>query len=175
MVTCILLQVERKRLLCLLETKRQCPFWSFFVGHFHISELSIQLTWSIRFNPRNSCKLFIYLGCRAGRDAHHSMNSLALPLVWYTSFFLLALWHFLGSVPFILREHLSYSQLGVFALSNYPYSLKLLWSPIVDSTFLPSIGRRKSWIIPMQLIIGSLMLYIASNVGRLMENVRGNC
>ncbi|KAG2044232.1 acetyl-coenzyme A transporter 1-domain-containing protein [Suillus americanus] len=80
----------------------------------------------------------------------------------------------LGSVPFILREHLSYSQLGVFALSNYPYSLKLLWSPIVDSTFLPSIGRRKSWIIPMQLIIGSLMLYIASNVGRLMENPADN-
>ncbi|KAG1755060.1 acetyl-coenzyme A transporter 1 [Suillus paluster] len=80
----------------------------------------------------------------------------------------------LGSVPFILREHLSYSQLGVFALSNYPYSLKLLWSPIVDSTFLPSIGRRKSWIIPMQLIIGSLMLYIAANVGRLMENPADN-
>jgi hypothetical protein len=80
----------------------------------------------------------------------------------------------LGSVPFILREHLSYSQLGVFALSNYPYSLKLLWSPIVDSTFLPSIGRRKSWIIPMQLIIGSLMLYIASNVGKLMENPADN-
>ncbi|KAG2062077.1 hypothetical protein BDR06DRAFT_946175 [Suillus hirtellus] len=80
----------------------------------------------------------------------------------------------LGSVPFILREHLSYSQLGVFALSSYPYSLKLLWSPIVDSTFHPSIGRRKSWIIPMQLIIGSLMLYIASNVGRLMENPADN-
>ncbi|KAG2155391.1 acetyl-coenzyme A transporter 1 [Suillus clintonianus] len=80
----------------------------------------------------------------------------------------------LGSVPFILREHLSYSQLGVFALSNYPYSLKLLWSPIVDSTFFPSLGRRKSWIIPMQLIIGSLMLYIASNVGRLMENPADN-
>ncbi|KAF9243913.1 acetyl-coenzyme A transporter 1-domain-containing protein [Melanogaster broomeanus] len=68
-------------------------------------------------------------------------------------------------VPFILREHLSYSQLGVFALSNYPLFLKLLWSPIVDSTFFPSIGRRKSWIIPMQLIIGSLMLYISAKHG----------
>ncbi|KAI6133242.1 acetyl-coenzyme A transporter 1-domain-containing protein [Pisolithus croceorrhizus] len=49
----------------------------------------------------------------------------------------------LGSIPFILRDHLSYSQLGVFALSSYPYSLKL---PM-------------SWIIPMQLIIGSMMLF----------------
>ncbi|KAF9229532.1 hypothetical protein BS17DRAFT_792430 [Gyrodon lividus] len=79
-----------------------------------------------------------------------------------------------SSVPFILREHLSYSQLGVFALSNYPYSLKLLWSPIVDSTFFPSIGRRKSWIIPMQVIIGSLMLYISANVERLFEHPADN-
>jgi hypothetical protein len=79
---------------------------------------------------------------------------------------------FSGSVPFLLREHLSYSQLAVFALSGYPYSLKLLWSPIVDSIFIPSIGRRKSWIIPMQLIIASLMLYISWNVDALLVKVR---
>ncbi|TFL03674.1 MFS general substrate transporter [Pterulicium gracile] len=76
----------------------------------------------------------------------------------------------LGSVPFLLREHLSYSQLGTFALSSYPYSLKLLWSPIVDSIFFRSIGRRKSWIIPMQLIVGSQMLYISYNVQTLMDD-----
>ncbi|CAL1696730.1 unnamed protein product [Somion occarium] len=67
----------------------------------------------------------------------------------------------LGSVPFLLREHLSYSQLAIFSLASYPYSLKIFWSPIVDSWFLPSIGRRKSWILPMQLIIGSVMLLIS--------------
>lgn len=76
----------------------------------------------------------------------------------------------LGSVPFLLREHLSYSQLGTFALSGYPYSLKLLWSPIVDSVFFQSIGRRKSWIIPMQLIVGTLMLYISLNVQELLDD-----
>lgn len=76
-----------------------------------------------------------------------------------------------GSIPFILKEHLSYSQLATFALSGYPYSLKLLWSPIVDSVFFKSIGRRKSWIIPMQLIVGTLMLYISMNVQRLLDDV----
>jgi len=80
----------------------------------------------------------------------------------------------LGSVPFILREHLSYSQLGIFALSSYPYSLKLLWSPIVDSTFFSSVGRRKSWIVPMQLIIGSLMLYISGSAKRLFDHPADN-
>lgn len=76
----------------------------------------------------------------------------------------------LGSVPFLLKEHLSYSQLATFALSSYPYSLKLLWSPIVDSLYFKRIGRRKSWIIPMQLIVGTLMLYISLNVGKLMQD-----
>ncbi|KAM5534345.1 hypothetical protein V8D89_011938 [Ganoderma adspersum] len=76
----------------------------------------------------------------------------------------------LGSVPFILREHLSYSELAVFSLSGYPYSLKLFWSPIVDSVFFRSIGRRKSWIIPMQLIIGTTMLVISFKADALMEN-----
>jgi len=76
----------------------------------------------------------------------------------------------LGSVPFLLKEHLSYSQLATFALSSYPYSLKLLWSPIVDSVYIKSVGRRKSWIIPMQLIVGTLMLYISLNVQKLMKD-----
>lgn len=74
-------------------------------------------------------------------------------------------------MPFILREHLSYSELAVFSLSGYPYSLKLFWSPIVDSVFFRSIGRRKSWIIPMQLIIGTTMLIISFKADELMENV----
>jgi len=80
----------------------------------------------------------------------------------------------LGSVPFLLKEHLSYSQLATFALSGYPYSLKLLWSPIVDSVFFKSVGRRKSWIIPMQLIVGTLMLYISMNVQKLMDDPANN-
>lgn len=80
----------------------------------------------------------------------------------------------LGSVPFLLKEHLSYSQLATFALAGYPYSLKLLWSPIVDSVYFPSIGRRKSWIIPMQCIVGSLMLYISLNVQKLLDDPAEN-
>lgn len=76
-----------------------------------------------------------------------------------------------GSVPFLLKEHLSYSQLATFALASYPYSLKLLWSPIVDSVYWPYIGRRKSWIIPMQTITGSLMMYISMNSQRLLADV----
>jgi PAT family acetyl-CoA transporter-like MFS transporter 1 len=76
-----------------------------------------------------------------------------------------------GSVPFLLKSKLSYSQLGIFSLATYPYSLKLLWSPIVDSIFSPTIGRRKSWILPMQFIIGSLMLWMSMHVQEIMDVV----
>jgi len=76
------------------------------------------------------------------------------------------------TLPFLLRERLSYSKIAIFSLCSYPYSLKLLWSPIVDACFFPSIGRRRSWIIPMQILLGSLMLWMSFNVQTLLYNVR---
>ncbi|KAJ1922987.1 hypothetical protein IWQ60_006161 [Tieghemiomyces parasiticus] len=69
-----------------------------------------------------------------------------------------------GSVPFLLKAKLSYAQIAVFSLASYPYSLKLLWSPIVDSMYVPSFGRRKTWIVPIQLAIGFLCLWLSTTV-----------
>ncbi|EGG07261.1 uncharacterized protein MELLADRAFT_35703 [Melampsora larici-populina 98AG31] len=74
-----------------------------------------------------------------------------------------------GSIPFLLRARLSYSQIGLFSLASYPYSLKLLWSPIVDSIYFPKIGRRKSWIIPVQALVGMMLWWLGNNVTVLME------
>lgn len=93
------------------------------------------------------------------------------------NFLLLVLLYFLqgipmglasGSVPFLLKEHLSYSQIGVFTLASYPYSLKLLWSPIVDAIWSPKLGRRKSWILPIQVCSGVWMLYLGGQVKDMM-------
>ncbi|EIW66512.1 hypothetical protein TREMEDRAFT_34926 [Tremella mesenterica DSM 1558] len=74
-----------------------------------------------------------------------------------------------GTIPFLLKPHLSYSQLAIFALSTWPYSLKLLWSPIVDAWFLPKWGRRKSWIVPVQAIVGVGLWIIGSRVEGWLE------
>ncbi|ORY67378.1 acetyl-CoA transporter 1 [Pseudomassariella vexata] len=100
-----------------------------------------------------------------------------LPIQDQRNFGLLVLLYFLqgipmglaiGSVPFLLKEHLSYSQIGVFTLAGYPYSLKLLWSPIVDAMWSPKVGRRKSWILPIQLVSGLGMLVLGSYIEDLM-------
>lgn len=68
----------------------------------------------------------------------------------------------LGTMPFLLQSELTYTQLGLFAISAYPYSFKLFWSPIVDSVYNNSVGRRKSWIVPIQLFT-AILLYLSGD------------
>ncbi|CAO3702046.1 unnamed protein product [Rhizopus stolonifer] len=75
-----------------------------------------------------------------------------------------------GSIPFLLKAKLSYSQIAIFSLSSWPYSLKLLWSPIVDAVYSPQIGRRKSWIIPIQILTGILFYVLGNNIDAMMSS-----
>ena len=99
------------------------------------------------------------------------------------NFLLLVLLYFLqgvpmglatGSVPFLLKSHLSYGQIGVFSLASYPYSLKLLWSPIVDAVWSPTLGRRKSWILPIQTCSGIGMIYLGSRIKNMLVSAGAN-
>ena len=65
-----------------------------------------------------------------------------------------------SSVPLVLQERgVAYKDQAVFSFASYPFSMKILWAPIVDSIFIKKFGRRKSWLIPTQLLIGKLTLY----------------
>ena len=46
---------------------------------------------------------------------------------------------------------------GMFSLVSWPFSLKLLWAPIVDSLFVSRFGRRKTWLIPTQILIAATL------------------
>ncbi|CAI8494452.1 unnamed protein product [Hanseniaspora opuntiae] len=97
-------------------------------------------------------------------------------------FFLLVCLYFLqglpcgltyGSVPFILKtltasndpnstsKALSLTQIGIFSMATYPYSFKILWSPIIDSFYYKNIGRRRTWIIPLQFLISFIFLFLS--------------
>lgn len=93
-------------------------------------------------------------------------NFLLLVLLYFLQGIPMGLAH--GSVPFLLKNVVSYSAIGVFSLAAYPYSLKLLWSPIVDAVWSPNVGRRKSWILPIQTISGFSMIWLGKNINRLM-------
>lgn len=103
-----------------------------------------------------------------------------LPREDQRSFLLLVLLYFLqgipmglagGSVPFLLKNHMSYTEMGIFSLASYPYSLKLFWSPFVDAIWSPKIGRRKTWIVPIQFLSGFGMLFLGSRVEGMMAEM----
>ncbi|RPB26546.1 hypothetical protein L211DRAFT_899963 [Terfezia boudieri ATCC MYA-4762] len=115
-------------------------------------------------------------------DPDHSGGSgafLDLPPQDQRNFLLLVLLYFLqgvpmglamGSIPFLLKSRLSYGQIGVFSLAAYPYSIKLAWSPIVDAIWSRRMGRRKSWIVPIQTISGLMLLWLGASAHDLMEH-----
>lgn len=65
-----------------------------------------------------------------------------------------------GSIPLILKEkNSSYEALSLFSLVSIPFSLKLLWAPFVDSYYSSWFGRRKTWLVPVQLLTGLIMVF----------------
>jgi PAT family beta-lactamase induction signal transducer AmpG len=43
--------------------------------------------------------------------------------------------------------------IGIFSLIGAPYALKFLWSPLMDRFTPPRLGRRRGWIILVQIVL----------------------
>jgi len=63
----------------------------------------------------------------------------------------------------------SFSAVGTFSIALWPFSLKLLWAPLVDACYIESFGRRKTWIVPAQLIMGIILFFLSRRIEALFE------
>ncbi len=72
----------------------------------------------------------------------------------------LPLYLLLNLVPAWLRtEQVDLKVIGAFALIQFPYTWKFLWSPLLDRYVVPVLGRRRGWMLLTQT---ALLLVIAS-------------
>src|SRR5512142_2836925 len=72
----------------------------------------------------------------------------------------LPLYLLLNLVPAWLRtEGVDIKTIGLFALIQFPYTWKFIWSPFLDRFVLPVLGRRRGWILLTQV---GLLLVIAA-------------
>uniref|UniRef100_UPI00398F470A acetyl-coenzyme A transporter 1 isoform X2 n=1 Tax=Pristiophorus japonicus TaxID=55135 RepID=UPI00398F470A len=76
-----------------------------------------------------------------------------------------------GSIPLILQsKNVSYSDQAIYSFVFWPFSLKLLWAPLVDAAYFPNFGRRKSWLVPTQYLLGLFMLCLSFEVDALLKS-----
>ncbi|MEW5723449.1 MAG: AmpG family muropeptide MFS transporter [Thermodesulfobacteriota bacterium] len=61
-------------------------------------------------------------------------------------------------------EGIDLTLIGLMALVQLPYTIKFLWSPILDRFTLPFLGRRRGWLLAAQVLLaGSIALMGLSN------------
>jgi len=67
-------------------------------------------------------------------------------------------------VPAFLKDGgVSLTEIGLFSLVGIPYTIKFLWAPLMDRWVPPFLGRRRGWMLAMQVAlllgIGSLGMF----------------
>ena len=67
----------------------------------------------------------------------------------------------------LTRENIDISTVGLFALTQIPWSLKFLWAPIVDTYKIPLLskylGMRKSWLLITQIFLIISLVFLGSS------------
>lgn len=67
------------------------------------------------------------------------------------------------ALPVYLRaEGMSLTGIGLASALSLPWSLKVLWGPLVDRYGSARFGRRRSWIVPLQAGLASACLVAAT-------------
>jgi MFS transporter, PAT family, beta-lactamase induction signal transducer AmpG len=75
----------------------------------------------------------------------------------------LPLYILLNLVPAWLRtEGISLKAIGAFALIQFPYTWKFLWSPLLDRYVIPVLGRRRGWMIVTQIGLLAVIAWLGS-------------
>lgn len=58
----------------------------------------------------------------------------------------------------LTQQGVGLAEIGLFTLIGMPYVWKFVWSPLTDRFWWPALGRRRSWLLPVQIC---LLLVIA--------------
>lgn len=73
----------------------------------------------------------------------------------------LPLYLLLNLLPAWLKtEGISLKAIGLFALIQFPYTWKFLWSPLLDRYAVPLLGRRRGWMLLTQTLLLGVIAWL---------------
>jgi PAT family beta-lactamase induction signal transducer AmpG len=58
-------------------------------------------------------------------------------------------------------EGVGLETIGLLSLAGLPYSVKFLWAPILDRFIPPFLGRRRGWILLLQVALAGALFFLA--------------
>ena len=77
------------------------------------------------------------------------------------------------AVPLYLDSRgAKWKEQGTFNFVAYPFSIKLAWAPIIDAVYISRIGRRKTWLVPLQLLIGLSLFLLSFRLSALIDQLQ---
>lgn len=53
-------------------------------------------------------------------------------------------------------------------MATLPYSFKVFWAPVVELYSWQAMGKRKTWVVPTQLIGSAILLYLSGKIEDLL-------
>lgn len=62
----------------------------------------------------------------------------------------------------LTTDNVDMATIGFFSLVGLPYTFKFLWAPLMDRFELPLLGRRRGWLISLQVGMASALVLISS-------------
>lgn len=65
-------------------------------------------------------------------------------------------------IAWMTDEGVSLETIGAFAAVGLPYTVKWLWAPVFDLFALPLLGRRRGWLLVLQLALAGAILAMGS-------------
>lgn len=69
---------------------------------------------------------------------------------------------FARSLPVLLRQQgASLEMVGFSYLVFLPWSFNFLWAPLVDRWYVRRLGRRRSWLLPIQVCLVAVLGFVA--------------
>jgi PAT family beta-lactamase induction signal transducer AmpG len=63
----------------------------------------------------------------------------------------------------LVAEKVDLTVVGVFSLVGLPYAMKVFWAPLMDRFSPPWLGKRRGWIVSIQVMLAAAILFLGNS------------